>query len=222
MSERTADPTFQDYSTLTPDKAEDFTFGGHMYHTTNDGKTFLPNAELPGQDIEIGTNEAKTIMAGRNYNAFQDKLRTEQMNRDKPVPIENPQKLEGASPYNVIRAEKQGDTEYHYVDKLPTKPYTAQEIQDYANGMGRVGGAINGAISSASTGAWLGTKGGLAGMTRGAVIGGLIGGVGGYISGANGTLDAVKGMKEVGLTPTKTIQREGNTIFIENTPPREQ
>ena len=221
MSERTADPTFQDYSTLTPDKAEDFTFGGHMYHTTNDGKMFLPNAELPGQDIEIGTNEAKTIMAGRNYNAFQDKLRTEQMNRDTPVPIENPQKLEGTLPYNLIRADKQGDTEYHYVDKLPLKPYSDNEIKDFANSVGKFGGTVAGAITGANSGAgfarWLGPEA----VPWGAGAGAVFGGITGYKEGPEATIKHVNSLKESGFIPTKPVQQEGNKIFIVNTPPRE-
>ena len=213
MSERTADPTFQDYSTLTPDKAEDFTFGGHMYHTTNDGKMFLPNAELPGQDIEIGTNESKTIMAGRNYNAFQDKLD----HRDDPVRIDNPVKLEGTTPYTVHEAYSQGGNEYHYVDVLPSRPYTDQQMKDIANTVGKVEGPVSGVIAGVAAGA------GLAGfytnknpnaIAGGAVVGGLAGGISGYLDGPEAVLKNVNRLKGIGLEPMKAIHQEGNKTFM--------
>ena len=214
MSERTDDPTFQDYTTLTPDKDENFTFGGHMYHTTSDGQMYLHDSEIPFGQVEVAPESSRDIMASRKADAFMNE-------RDKPVPIENPEKLEGTSDYNVIRAEKQGDTEYHYVDKLPTRPYTDQEIQEHANFAGRVGGAVTGAITKAATGAglakWLGPEA----VPLGAGLGAVYGGIQGYRQGANTMMEGVNTLKDNGFTPTKTIDREGNKIFIEQTPPRE-
>ncbi len=219
MSERTADPSFQDYSTLTPDKAEDFTFGGHMYHTTSDGKMFLPNAEIPGQDVEIGTDEARTIMAGRKYDAYKDNLRTEQMNRDKPVPIENPDKLEGTTPYDLYRAEKRGDTEYHYVNSLPRRPWTEADVKDYANNMGKVGATAIGAVKGAQTGAkyagYLGPEAVPFGTAGGAIAGGYLG----FKNGEETVIKGIDKMKEYGIPPMKAVEREGNKVFIESRPP---
>ena len=186
-----------------------------MYHTTNDGKMFLPNAELPGQDIEIGTNEAKTIMAGRNYNAFQDKLD----HRDDPVRIDNPQKLEGTSDYDVYHAEKRGDTEYHYVNSLPRRPWTEQDKEDYAKNMGRVGATVYGAYQGADFGSkHFGPYAGI-GTTAGAVAGGVAGGLLGYYEGQETVADGIKKMEKYGFPPMKGIEREGNKVFTESRPP---
>jgi len=57
MSERTDDPTFKYYD-YDAAQNDNFSFGGHMYYTTNDGKMFLaPQGEL-NQPVEIDTNQA--------------------------------------------------------------------------------------------------------------------------------------------------------------------